>query len=57
MAQLGEMSRFNKQGDSFPREDSFSLGCTVISSRGMTQLGEWLRLNNQGQLFLYAWEE
>jgi hypothetical protein len=26
---------------SFPREDSFSLGCTMISVGGMAQLGEW----------------
>jgi hypothetical protein len=35
-------------GLSFPREESFSLGCTMISSRGMAQLGEWSRFNNQG---------
>jgi hypothetical protein len=29
-------------GQSFPREDSFSLGCTLFSARGMVQLGEWL---------------
>jgi hypothetical protein len=57
MAQLGEWSRFNNQGHAFPREDSFSPGCTMISARGMAQLGEWSRLRNQGQLFFYAWEE
>jgi hypothetical protein len=31
MAQLGECSRFNNQGQTFPREDSFSPGCTMIS--------------------------
>jgi hypothetical protein len=43
MAQLGEWSRFNNQGQSFPREDSFSLGCTVISAGRMAQLDEWYR--------------
>jgi hypothetical protein len=57
MAQLGEWSRFNNQGQAFPREDSFSPGCTMISVGGMAQLGEWSRLRNQGQLFFYAWEE
>ena len=36
---------------SFPREDSFSLGCTMISVRRMAQLGEWSTFNNQGQTF------
>jgi hypothetical protein len=36
---------------SFPREDSFSLGYTVISVGGISQLGEWYRFNNQGQAF------
>jgi hypothetical protein len=54
MAQLGEWSRFNNQGQTFPREDSFSPGCTMISAGGMAQLGEWSRLINQGQLFFYA---
>jgi hypothetical protein len=53
MAQLGEWSRFSNQGQEFPREDSFSLGCTMISV-GMAQLGEWSRLRNQGQIFFYA---
>jgi hypothetical protein len=38
-------------GQSFPRADSFSPGCTVISAGGMAQLGEWSRFNNQGQAF------
>jgi hypothetical protein len=54
MSQLGEWSRFNNQGQEFPREDSFSLGCTMISARGMTQLGEWSRIKNRGQLFFYS---
>ena len=37
MAQLGEWSRFNNQGQAFPRADSFSPGCTMISVRGMVQ--------------------
>jgi N-acyl-L-homoserine lactone synthetase len=36
MAQLGEWSRFNNQGQEFPRA---------------AQLGEWSRFNNQGQEF------
>jgi hypothetical protein len=57
MAQLCEWSRFNNQGQAFPRADSFSLGCTLISDGGIAQLGEWSRLRNQGQLFFYDWEE
>jgi hypothetical protein len=38
-------------GYSFPMEDSFSLGCTIISAGGMAQLGEWSRFNNQGHAF------
>jgi hypothetical protein len=53
MAQLVEWN----QGHTFPREDSFSLACTMISAAGMARLGEWSRLRNQGQLFFYAWEE
>jgi hypothetical protein len=41
----------NGPGQSFPREDSFSPGCTVISVGGMAQLGEWSRFNNQGHAF------
>jgi hypothetical protein len=47
MTQLGEWSRFNNQGQAFPRVDSFSLGCTFFSAGGMAQLGEWSRLRNQ----------
>jgi hypothetical protein len=36
---------------SFPREESFYPGCTMISVGGMAQLGEWSRFNNQGQTF------
>jgi hypothetical protein len=36
---------------SFPRADSFSPGCTLFSSEGMAQIGEWSRFNNQGQAF------
>jgi hypothetical protein len=57
LAQLGEWSRFNNQGQTFPRVDSISPGCTVISAGGMAQFGEWSKLKNQGQLFFYAWEE
>ena len=57
MTQLGEWSRFNNHGQTFPRADSFSPGCTVISVGGMAQLGEWSRLRNREQLFFYAWEE
>jgi hypothetical protein len=48
MAHLGEWSRFNNQGHAFPRENSFSPGCTMNSAGGMAQLGEWSRLKNQG---------
>jgi hypothetical protein len=36
---------------SFPRADSFSPSCTMISAKGMAQLGEWSRFSNQGQAF------
>ena len=36
---------------SFPRADSFSPGFTLLSARGMAQIGEWSRFNNQGQAF------
>jgi hypothetical protein len=36
---------------SFPREESFSPGCTMISARGMAHLGEWSGFNNQGHEF------
>ena len=38
-------------GKSFHREDSFYLGCTMISAGGMDQLCEWSRFNNQEQAF------
>jgi hypothetical protein len=47
MAQLGEWSRFNNQGQEFPRKNSFSPGFTLFSVGGMTNLGEWSRLRNQ----------
>jgi hypothetical protein len=47
MVQLGEWSRFNNQGQTFPRADSFSPGCSLFSARGMAQLGEWSRFINQ----------
>jgi hypothetical protein len=47
MAQGGEWSRFNNQGQTFLREDSFSPGCTLFSVGGMAQGGEWSRLRNQ----------
>jgi hypothetical protein len=47
MAQGGEWSRFNNQGQAFLRENSFSLGCTLFSLGGMAQGGEWSRLKNQ----------
>jgi hypothetical protein len=47
MAQLGEWSRFNNQGHSFPREESFYPSCSMISAKGMAQLGEWSRQKNQ----------
>jgi hypothetical protein len=31
MAQLGEWSRLSNQGQAFPRADSLTLGCTMIS--------------------------
>jgi hypothetical protein len=47
MAQIGEWSRFNNQGQAFPREDSFSPSFTLFSAGGMAQIGEWSRLINQ----------
>jgi hypothetical protein len=38
-------------GQSFPRADSFSPGCTLFSVGGMTHIGEWPRFSNQGQAF------
>jgi hypothetical protein len=57
MAQLGEWSRFNNQGQAIPSVDSFSPGCNMTSAGGMAQIGKWSRLRNQGQLFFYAWKE
>jgi hypothetical protein len=36
---------------SFPREESFYPGCTMISVGGMAQLGEWSRFNNHRHTF------
>jgi hypothetical protein len=47
MAHIGEWYRFNNQGQSFPREDSFSLGVTLFSVEGMAWIGEWSRPRNQ----------
>jgi hypothetical protein len=57
MAQLGEWSRLNNQGLTFPRADSFYPGFTMLIVEGMAQLGEWYRLKNHRQLFFHAWEE
>jgi hypothetical protein len=38
-------------GQSFPRGDSFSPGCTLFGAGGMAQIGEWSRFSNQGQAF------
>ena len=38
-------------GQSFPRVDSFFTGLTMISVRGMAQLGECSRFSNQEQAF------
>jgi hypothetical protein len=54
MTQLGERFRFSNQGQTFPRADSFSTGCTMTSVRGMARLGEWSSLENHGQIFFYA---
>jgi hypothetical protein len=54
MAHFDEWSRFNNQGQTFLRADSFSPGFTMTSAGGMAQLGEWSRLRNQKQLFFYA---
>jgi hypothetical protein len=47
MAQGGEWSRFNNQGQAFLRADSFSLGYTLFSVGGIAQGEEWSRLINQ----------
>jgi len=52
MAQGGEWSKLNNQGQAFLRVYTFSLGCTLISLGGMAHGGEWFRLSNQGQAFL-----
>jgi hypothetical protein len=36
---------------SFPRADSFSLGCTLFNVEGISQIGEWSRFNNKGHAF------
>jgi hypothetical protein len=46
MAQIGEWSRFSNQGQTFPRADSFSPGCTLFSAEGMARIGEWSKLRN-----------
>ena len=38
------LMKWSKQ--SFPRENSFSPGCTLFSAGGMAQIGEWSRFNN-----------
>jgi hypothetical protein len=38
-------------GHSFPREDSFSPGCTLFSVGVMAHIVEWSRFNNKGQTF------
>jgi hypothetical protein len=47
MAQGGEWSRLNNQGQTFLRVYTFSPGCTLISVGRMAQGGEWSRLRNQ----------
>jgi hypothetical protein len=44
----------NWSEQSFPRVDSLSLGCTIFSAGGMTQLCEWSRSKNHGQAFPWA---
>jgi hypothetical protein len=51
MAQIGELSRFNNLGQTFPRADSFSLGCTLFSVGGMAQIGEWSKLKNRDSYY------
>jgi hypothetical protein len=38
-------------GQSFPREDSFYPSFTMVSVRGMAQLGEFSRFSNHGHAF------
>jgi hypothetical protein len=47
MAPIGEWSKFNNQGQTFPRADLFSPGCTLFIAGGMVQIGEWSMLRNQ----------
>jgi hypothetical protein len=47
MAQGGEWSRLNNQGQAFLRVYTFSPGCTLISVRRMAQGGEWSRFRRQ----------
>jgi hypothetical protein len=47
MAQGGEWSRLNNQGQAFLRADSFSPGYTLFSVGRMAQGGEWSRFRNQ----------
>jgi hypothetical protein len=47
MAQGGEWSRLNNQGQTFLRVYTFSPGCTLISVGRMAQGGEWSRFRNQ----------
>ena len=47
MAQGGEWSKLNNQGQAFLRVYTFSPGCTLISVGGMAQGEEWSRLKNQ----------
>ena len=47
MAQGGEWSRLNNQGQTFLRADSFSPGYTLFSVGGMTHGEERSRLRNQ----------
>jgi len=39
MAQISEWSRFNNQGQAFPRAYSFSPDCTLFSAGGMAWIG------------------
>jgi hypothetical protein len=47
MAQGGEWSRLNNQGQAFLRVYTFSPGCTLISVGRMAQGGEWSRFRRQ----------
>jgi hypothetical protein len=50
LVQVGYFHR-KWSGQSFPRVDSFSPSCSVISAGRIAQLGEWSRFNNHGQSF------